>query len=174
MTVIFHEEPTMESKLRSRIPWQEKMKKPKEPRIVQIKPGWHRWQQQYGNGTMLIATPRLVEGLMRKATKGKLLTIGQIRERLAKDYGATTTCPLTTGIFTRIVAEAANEELEAGKARVTPFWRLIRDDGSLMEKFPGGSAAQATMLRREGHTIVSGSGRKPPRVKDHERKLARV
>ena len=164
----------MKSTLHSRTPWHVKMMKPREPRIVHIEPRWKQWQQQYGSGTMLIATPRLVEGLMKKAPKGKLLTIGQIRERLAKDFGTTTTCPLTTGIFVRIVAEAANEELEKGKTRVTAFWRLIRDDGSLMEKLPGGAAAQARLLRKEGHTIVSGSGKKAPRVKDHDAKLIKL
>jgi alkylated DNA nucleotide flippase Atl1 len=161
----------MESKLRSRTPWSEKVNRPAEPKIVHIKPGWGQWQRQFGGGTMLIATPRHIQKLMEKARKGRLLTIGQIRERLAKDFGTTTTCPLTTGIFARIVAEAANEELESGKLRVTPFWRLIRDDGTLMEKFPGGAAEQAKLLRREGHTIVASKTKKPPRVKDHERKL---
>ena len=120
---------------------------------------------------MLIATPRLVEGLMRRAPKGKLLTIGRIRERLARDFGATTTCPLTTGIFIRIVAEAANEEINKGKKRATPFWRLVRDDGCLMEKFPGGVQHQAKRLRQEGHTIVLEQGKKLPRVKDFEQSL---
>ena len=158
----------------SRIPWHEKMERPKEPRIVQIQSRWRRWQQQYGNGTMLIATPRLVEGLMRRAHKGKLLTIGQIRERLAKDFGATTTCPLTTGVFARIVAEAANEEMNEGKKRVTPFWRLVRDDGGLMEKFPGGVHGQAKLLRKEGCTVVLGKGKKAPRVKDFEKRLSKL
>jgi len=161
----------MASKLRSRIPWHEKMERPKEPRIVQIKSRWRRWQQQYGKGTMLIATPRLVEALMRRTPKGKLLTIGQIRERLAKDFGAATTCPLTTGIFARIVAEAAHEKMNDGKKRITPFWRLVRDDGSLMEKFPGGVHEQAKLLRKEGCTVVPGKGKKAPRVKDFEKRL---
>ena len=164
----------MESKLHSRTSWHEKMNKPAEPKIVHIKPGWGQWQRQFGNGTMLIATPRLIQQLMEKARKGKLLTIGQIRDQLAMDFGTTTTCPLTTGIFARIVAEAANEELESGKSRVTPFWRLIRDDGTLMEKFPGGVPAQAKMLRNEGHTIVASKTKKPPRVKDHEDKLVKL
>jgi hypothetical protein len=164
----------MESKLHSRTSWQEKLHKPQEPKIVQIKAKWGQWHSQFGNGTMLIATPLHIQKLMQKPRKGKLLTINQIRERLAKDFGTTTTCPLTTGIFARIVAEAANEDLASGKSRVTPFWRLIRDDGSLMEKFPGGASEQAKMLRKEGHTIIPSKTRKPPVVKDHERKLVKL
>jgi hypothetical protein len=129
------------------------MKKPQEPRIVHIKARRRRWQGQYGSGTMLIATPRLVEGLMRKAAKGELLT---------------------TGIFARIVAEAANEEMNEGKKLVTPYWRLVRDDGALMEKFPGGVSAQAKLLRNERHIINPGQGKKPPRVKDFEKPLTHL
>jgi hypothetical protein len=174
MTVIFAERrPTMESKLRSRISWKEKMNRPEKPRVVQIDTRWKRWLNQYGHGTMLIATPRLVEGLIRKVPRGRLCTINSIRERLARDFGTTTTCPLTTGIFVRIVAEAANEDLREGRKRVTPFWRLVRVDGSMMDKLPGGPPAQAKLLRKEAHTILLGQGRKLPRVKDFERKLIR-
>jgi len=158
----------MKTQLRSRIPWQEKMNRPAEPRIVPVP---KKWQRQYGTGTMLIATPKLVDALMRKPPSGKLVTIRAIRERLARDHKADSTCPLTTGIFVRVVSEASNEHLESGKKRVTPFWRVVRDDGSLLEKFPGGVQAQAKFLRKEGHNILAGRGKKLPRVKDFERSL---
>ena len=50
-------------------------------------------------------------------------------------------------------AEAAAEDIRAGKSRVTPWWRVVRDDGSLFEKLPGGPAAQAEHLEAEGHEI---------------------
>ncbi len=45
---------------------------------------------------------------------------------------------------------------------------MIKADGSLNEKFPGGVQAQAAHLRREGHTVTEGKGKKPPKVKDAE------
>ena len=90
---------------------------------------------------------------MRKVRKGTLITQGQIREQLAKGTAADHACPLTTGIFIRIVAETAEEDLRAGKKRVTPYWRTIKDDGRLNEKFPGGIRAQAARLREEGFTL---------------------
>ena len=53
----------------------------------------------------------------------------------------------------RIVAEAAEEDRRAGKKRITPYWRTIKDDGALMEKFPGGALGQAAKLRDEGFEV---------------------
>jgi alkylated DNA nucleotide flippase Atl1 len=60
---------------------------------------------------------------------------------------------MVAGMFVRIVAEAAEEDLRAGKARVTPWWRVVRDDGSLFEKLPGRPVGQAERLEAEGHEI---------------------
>jgi hypothetical protein len=73
--------------------------------------------------------------------------------------GADVSCPLCTGIFVRISAETAEEDRAAGKARVTPYWRVVTDKGELNEKFPGGAAAAAKKLREEGHRVV-GKGKK--------------
>jgi alkylated DNA nucleotide flippase Atl1 len=40
-----------------------------------------------------------------------------------------------------------------GREDITPYWRVVRDDGSLNEKFPGGVEAQATRLKEEGYAI---------------------
>jgi hypothetical protein len=48
---------------------------------------------------------------------------------------------------------------------------VLKADGSLNEKFPGGTGAQAARLREEGHIIEPSKGKKPPRVKDFEKSL---
>ena len=154
--------------VKTRTSWRAKLEKEQEPRVVDVPP---KMAKRFGTGKMLIATPLLVDGLIRKVKKGKLVTIRQIRGRLAQDFEADSTCPLTTGIFVRIAAETAEEDLRMGRSEITPYWRVIRDDGSLSEKFPGGVEAQAAHLRQEGHTIEPGKGKKPPRVKDFEKAL---
>jgi len=57
---------------------------------------------------------------------------------------------------------------------VTPYWRVIRDDGSLNEKFPGGAKTQSRRLKEEGHSIAPGKGKRPPAVKDFEKSLVRL
>lgn len=140
----------------------EKLERELEPKVV---------DDPRGRGKMLIPKPLDVDALMRKIRKGNLATVAQIRDRLAKDFNADLTCPLTAGIFMRIAAEAAEEDLAQGKKRITPYWRVIKTDGSLNEKFPGGTEAQAVRLKEEGHTIVPGKGKKPPRVKEFEKSL---
>lgn len=124
-----------------------------------------------GRGRMLIPKPLDVDALIRKIEKGKLITDSQIRERLAKDFHADFTCPMTTGIFLRIAAETAEEDLGKGLKQITPYWRVIKADGSLNEKFPGGVDAQAAHLREEGHTIEPAKAKKPPKVRDFEKAL---
>jgi len=153
--------------------WREKLENPPKglPKVVTGPP---KWEKRFGGRRVLVATPLLVDGLIRKVQRGRLVTIGQIRQRLARDFEADSTCPLTTGIFVRIAAETAEEDLSRGVIDITPYWRVIRDDGSLNEKFPGGVAAQAAHLEKEGHTIELGKGKKPPKVKDFEKSLVEV
>ena len=161
----------MSAKWRPRATWREKLEKEQEPRVVDTPPGM---QRRYGAGKMLIPTPALVDALMRKATPGKVITVDQIRERLADDFKVNSTCPLTTGIFVRIAAEAAEEYRHMGREDVTPYWRVVKSDGSLNEKFPGGVEAQGRHLEDEGHAIEAGRGKKPPQVRDHQRCLVKL
>jgi len=161
----------MAQRFSSRKSWQEKLHNQDHSKVIEIPA---RMSKRFGEGTMLIPKPLDVDALIRKTRKGKLLTVSEIRSRLARDNGADMTCPLTTGIFVRIVAEAAEEELRDGKKQVTPYWRVIRDDGSLNEKFPGGVAAQARRLKDEGHTVAPGKGNRPPKLQDFEKALMRL
>ena len=92
------------------------------------------------------------------------MSVPKVREGLAARYPVDVTCPLTTGIFVRIAAEVAEADARCGKARITPYWRVVKDDGSLNPKFPGGVERQAALLRAEGHRLVAGKGKRPRRV----------
>lgn len=157
-------------KLRDGVTWRQKLQEehPNHGKLVPIPPPW---QKRHGKGMMLIPRPLDVEAALRKVRKGKLMTQGVLRAQLAEAAGAETSCPMTTGLFARMVAEAVEEDLRAGKKRVTPYWRLVRDDGKLIEKFPGGPDSQAARLREEGFTVDPGKGKQPPRVRDHEKYL---
>jgi hypothetical protein len=156
----------MKSKFASGTRWREKLEKPQQPKVVQIPPKMSR----FGKGTMLIPTPRLVDALIRRVPKGRLVTGAELRRKLAADFATDVTCPLTTGIFVRIAAEAAEEDRVNGKRRLTPYWRVIKDDGGLNPKYPGGVDSQVRYLRAEGFTVTRQS-RKRPTVKEFERRL---
>lgn len=160
----------MPPKFKSRKTWREKLENQDHSKVVEIPPGMAK---RFGTGMMLIPKPLDVDALIRKTKKGKLITVSEIRSRLARDNKVDVACPLTTGIFIRIAAEAAEEDSQNGRKQVTPYWRVIRDDGSLNEKFPGGTKAQSQRLKAEGHAIAPGKGNKPPKVRDFERSLVR-
>jgi len=113
---------------------------------------------------MLIPSPAEVEGCIRAVPEGQTTSVSRIRDFLARKYGVQVTCPLTTGIFIRIAAEAAEEDARAGRREITPYWRVVKDDGSLYDKFPGGAQRQRQRLAAEGHRIVPGKKGHPPRV----------
>src|SRR5262245_61637743 len=125
--------------MRTRKTWREKMDNPNLPKVVEIPP---KMQKQLGTGTLLLPSPRDVDGVIRGIRKGKVMTVGAIRRYLAEKYATTSACPLVTGIFVRIAAEAAEEAANEGASRITPYWRVVKDDGSLYPKFPGGIERQ--------------------------------
>src|SRR3954469_16194240 len=142
----------MAAKFTSKTKWRSKLEKPQKPAVFEMN---ERDAKRFGPGKMLIPTPMMVDEVIRGVRRGKLITTGTIRKMLAEKMGADVTCPLCTGIFIRIAAETAEEDRALGKARVTPYWRVVTDKGELNEKFPGGPAAQAKRLKEEGHRVIS-------------------
>ena len=152
--------------------WQEKLADSKDlPKVVEIT---GKMSTRWGTGSVCIPAPKEVDEIMAKVPEGKVITINEIRAVLAQKHGATIGCPLTTGIFAWIAANAAEEAAAEGKRDITPYWRTLKSKGELNEKYPGGVEAQATHLREEGHTIERGKGKKPPKVKDFENTLVEV
>ena len=143
--------------MKSRTKWSLKMEKPAEP---EIKEGPEIWNKKYGGSRMVIPTPRLIESLLFKIKKGTVKKLEALREEIAFETGADYACPLTTGIFLRICSEYAEEIRKEGANKIPPYWRVVRDDGSMLDKFPGGPEAQAEKLREEGIRIALKGTRK--------------
>lgn len=101
---------------------------------------------------LLISSPREVQSLVKRIPEGRALTPAEVRARLAKRHHADAACPVSTGIFLRIVAEAAWEEMEAGKdpSEVPPFWRVVEPGSPLSKKLTCGTAFVERMRRSEG------------------------
>jgi alkylated DNA nucleotide flippase Atl1 len=149
--------------------WREKLADSKDfPKVVEIT---GKMSTRWGTGTVVIPAPMEVNGIMRQVPQGKLTTINQIREVLARRHGASIGCPITTGIFAGIAARAAEEMADEGEEDITPYWRTLKSKGELNPKYPGGVEAQAVRLREEGHTIETGRDGKPRKVKDFEKAL---
>ncbi len=124
--------------------------------------------KKYGGERMYFAPPAAYDALMKRVPFGKVLTVGAIREYLARENGADFTEPITAGIFVSIAAWASYQR----SGDETPYWRTLKANGELNAKYPGGVEAQKELLEKEGHTILQ-RGRTNIRyyVKDYERVL---
>lgn len=124
--------------------------------------------EKYGGNKMYFAPPLDYDRVMKRIPCGKVTTVGEIREYFAKQSGADFTEPITAGIFVSIAAWASHQR----SGDETPYWRTLKANGELNEKYPGGIEAQKEKLEAEGHTILS-KGRKNIRyyVQDYEKSL---
>jgi hypothetical protein len=101
---------------------------------------------------MLIATPKIIDEYVRHIPKGRSGSLASMRKDLANEYGAEYTCPVTSGIFLRIVSEAAHEQIEKGApiGKVTPFWRVVDEKSALNKKLSFGSEFVPKQRKKEG------------------------
>lgn len=127
--------------------------------------------KKYGGNRMYFAPPIDYDAIMKKVPYGKVITVGKIREYFAKKSGADFTEPITAGIFVSIASWASFQRSE----NKTPYWRTLKANGELNEKYPGGVSAQKEKLESEGHTVIE-RGRKNIRyfVKDYEDVLCKL
>jgi hypothetical protein len=144
--------------------WREKLADSKGlPRVGKVT---GKMSKRFGTGMMVIPAPMEVDELMRRVPKGRVTTINELREALARKHHADFAYPITTGIFAWIAAHAAAEAAAKGRKRITPYWRTLKSTGELNVKYPGGAEAQAARLRAEGVAIEPARGKKPPKAKD--------
>ena len=156
--------------MKNKTTWTEKLHMKHDlPKVEKI---GQRMGKHWGRGTIAIPAPFEVDIIMKKVGKGKIITINEIRKLIAQKHRATIGCPITCGIFAWIAAHAADEQLGQGKKRITPWWRTLKSDGSLNEKYPGEIKLQRALLEKEGHEILK-EGKKYI-LKDFEKKLMKI
>lgn len=129
--------------------WSEKLNDGREPHIERSDKDFAGIK---AGQKMLIPTPKLLDEYIRQIPKGKAVDSITVRKDLAIEHGAEVTCPLTTGIFLRIVAEAAYEDYQNGKAigKITPFWRVIDEKSPTAKKLTFGIDFLKEQRRKEG------------------------
>jgi alkylated DNA nucleotide flippase Atl1 len=131
-----------------------------------------KMSKRWGTGTVVIPAPLEVDEIMRKVPEGKLVTINEIRAALARKHDATIGCPITTGIFAWVAANASEEQKQRGEKNVTPYWRTLKTGGVINEKYPGGVEEQKKLLEKEGHRTVQKGNR--CMVVDYEKSLVKT
>jgi hypothetical protein len=129
--------------------WQEKLKVNLQP---QVKIADKDFAGIRVGQRMLIPTPQLVDAYIRQIPEGVPVTMETLRKDLAIEHGADVTCPLTSGIFVRIVAEAAYEQYQQGTPlqQVAPFWRVVDEKSPTAKKLTFGKEFLVERRRLEG------------------------
>lgn len=107
---------------------------------------------RYKASTMLIPTPNQVREAILQIPEGQVVPLRVLGNDLARANKADITCPMCLGIFWRLTAEAADEELAEGAAEVAPWWRVTKD-GKANPKLPGGEIRHKSLLMDEGVLI---------------------
>lgn len=117
----------------------EKLAAKKEIKKVVMDKSWGGMQP---GDTMLVATPLMVDAYIRGIPHGATKTIPDMRADLATRESCSGTCPMSTSIFVRMVADAALEDIADGKAvsQVSPFWRMITSKDKMAAKLNVDSA----------------------------------
>jgi hypothetical protein len=116
-------------------PWNTKLNVKKLPKRVKLDKDFAGIKA----GSMLfVGTPQIIDAYVRKVPVGETRTIERMRRELARKNDCDATCPVSTAIFLRISAEAAIEQMNAGKAagEVSPFWRVIEPQSTIAGKLP--------------------------------------
>lgn len=150
--------------------WQQKLEDRKNfPKTLGLEPNFpcYRALKKMGaepGDSVVIAPPLDVDAIMKNVPEGKLITLHEICEKLAKKHKTQYCCTLTTGIFITTAANAA-EETKGD----TSYWRTLKNNGELNTKYPGGAEQQKRLLEHEGHTIINKGKRLF--VKDFAKKL---
>jgi len=91
---------------------------------------------------------------MKQVPRGKLITIVKICKKIANQHNVEGCCSLTTGIFIMTAANAAEEAARDGKSLDIPYWRTLKTNGFLNEKYPCGQESHKKLLEQEGHKVI--------------------
>ena len=113
----------------------ERLNKAKSPKVVILEKDFAGIR---AGSSMFVATPKIVDEFINKMPSGRFITMPELRADLAIEYDCDATCPVSTAIFLRVVAEAALEHLEQGAttADITPFWRVVAPGDKVSARLP--------------------------------------
>lgn len=133
--------------------WTQKLSGGKAPHVVTLEKAFAGVPV---GARLFIASPLLLDRTIAALPRGSVQEVPALREQLARQHGADATCPVSTAIFLRIVAEAALERLGQGAAvsAITPFWRVIAPRTTLSAKLSCGD--DFISLQREMEAAVPG------------------
>ena len=89
-----------------------------------------------------ISSPVEIAAELKTIPPGSILSIKAFRRRLAEKNKCDATCPVSTSIFLRIVAEHTWEEFNSSSSTqdLAPFWRVVESSSPMAKKLNFDSA----------------------------------
>ena len=102
---------------------------------------------------MLIPTPLMIQEYINQIESGKVSEIETMRNDLAIENSADFTCPMTTGIFLKIVAEYNYEKLNQKRVDICPFWRIIDPNSKFSERLSFDKNLIASKRNKEDNSV---------------------
>lgn len=152
---------------RGRLTWSEKLLQAPPPHTVLLE---RSFADVPAGSRLLITSPAVLDQFVRTLPPGTTLTVKELRQQLARQAQADHTCPLTTGIFLRIVAEAAWEQFQTHQdlTQITPFWRVVDPPSPLARKLACGKEFIQKQRDREHVAATSPSLPHSPTVRSRK------
>jgi hypothetical protein len=86
---------------------------------------------------MLFPSAALVAAHIEAVPPGRTKSLADLRDDMARQYKADSTCPVTTQRMVKIIAAKAVDDHGAGRKAV-PFWRVVDPDKPSGARLPGG------------------------------------
>jgi alkylated DNA nucleotide flippase Atl1 len=158
--------------------WQEKLKgKPSFPKVLRLEKRFpcynavHKMGAEVGDEIVLVNASEVL-AIMKQVPKGKLITIVEVCRQIARNHSVQACCSLTTGIFIMTAANAVEEASREGKSLDISYWRTLKADGFLNEKYPGGQEAHKRLLEGEDFKVTARG--KKYQVVDYEKSLMKL
>ena len=89
-----------------------------------------------------ISSPVEIAAELKTIPPGSFMSIQAVRRRLAEKNKCDATCPVSTSIFLRIVAEHTWEEFNSSSSTqdLAPFWRVVESSSPMAKKLNFDSA----------------------------------
>ena len=158
--------------------WQEKLEgKASLPKVLKLERRFpcynavHKMGAEVGDDVVLV-NPSEVVDVMKQVPRGQLITIVETCKHIAEQHDVQACCSLTTGIFIMTVANAVEEASSEGKLMDIPYWRSLKADGFLNEKYPGGQETHKRLLEGENFRVIARG--KKYQVGDYEKYLMKL
>lgn len=95
---------------------------------------------------------------------GTLITTNLLCQRLTQQFNVRGTCPVTTQKALQVIAH--------DPSNAVAYWRVVKADGGLINRFAGRAEGQAERLQKEGFTLDRKG--KAPKVMNFRQSLVPV